>query len=92
MKTKNNTPGTSTPELIVAIDRLELAQQLNSPQSFYRYWFEQLTAPENRDITSIEVFNKVNNLYQDIFKVDGGRFKSYKDFQNTMAQFRKEPV
>lgn len=93
MKTENTITETKTQKQLIRIaKRLEIAEQLVTDDKFYKYWFKQLSVPENRDITSIDVFNKVNDLYKDLFKTDQGRYINYQDFRNTIETIRKEPV
>ena len=70
-------------------NKFEIAQQLVTHDKFYKYWFEQLSKPENKLKTKTEVFNQVNDLYIQIFKTNKGRYSSYKSFMNTVTRSRK---
>ena len=59
---------------------LELAIQLHTKEGFYQYWFEQLSKRENREKTKEQVFEYVNNLYKEVFKMEKGRYSSYTSF------------
>jgi len=68
---------------------LELAQQLHTNDGFYQYWFEQLSKRENREKTKEQVFEFVNDLYKEVFKVKKGRFSGYTSFLNMVKRIRR---
>ena len=68
---------------------IEIAQQLVTHDKFYKFWFEQLSKPENREKTKTEVFHQVNDLYIKIFNTKKGRYSSYRSFMNTITRMRK---
>ena len=70
-------------------NKFEIAQQLVTHDKFFKYWFEQLSKPENSLKTKTEIFNMVNDLYMQIFKTNKGRYSSYKSFMNTITRARK---
>ena len=78
------TPATDqTNEFNLISKRLKIGVQLNTDQKLYTYWFKQLINPVNRDLSVIDVFNKVNNLYKETFNYNQGRYKSFDEFMNT---------
>ena len=75
-------------EFEVVKARLEIAQELVTNQGFYKLWFEQLASPHNKDKTKLEVFEKVNNLYQKVFNLNNGRYSSYDSFSKIVKRLR----
>ena len=69
---------------IKIVKKLKLAMQISTDEKFYKFWFEQLTEPENKELSKIEVFNKVNNLYKDTFGTDQGLYTNYNAFMSKM--------
>ena len=70
--------------------KLEIAQQLITHEGFYKFWFEQLGHKNNQNRTRTEVFEKVNYLYQVIFKLSKGRYSSYDSFSKTASRIRNK--
>ena len=60
---------------------LEIAQQLVTNEGFYLYWFEELGNPSNSQKSKADVFEQVNALYMQIFKVKKGKYNSYDSFR-----------
>lgn len=68
--------------------KLEIAQQMITHEGFYIYWFEELGKQENRIFTKIEIFYNVNELYQDIFNLDHGKYSNYDSFRVMVRRLR----
>jgi len=66
-------------------DLLKIAYRINTHESFYSYWLQQLTDPKNRHLSKIQIFDEANALYKKIFKTKKGKYSSYNSFQRKLS-------
>ena len=64
--------------------KMELCKKMAWVDNFYAYWFDQLSKPENKEKTKIEVFNDVNNMFSEFSKSGSKRFVNYNAFRNEL--------